>query len=254
MRTSTRLQWAIALVSLVLLPVAASAQAIATTYSYFYIAGQSAYTVYPDVTVNVPLYLEEVNSDQSTNSLLASESGLSAAGVSANLFSGSAANTIVGAAANIGPVPTGFDDPSSAGFVNSISSATITESTDPFPFGSDLVGVEAGPQIHGVSEVYLGSITIEGGALVGQESTFSVGDVSTSFGSTFTNNNGYDLDNNLDPLNPAGASSLYSSAAATLFSVTTIAVPEPASLSFLTCAGILLSLRFHRRGIPDQCK
>jgi hypothetical protein len=214
-----------------------------TTYDYFYTAGQSSYSVVTNTTITVPIYLQQVNSDQSPNSLLSNQHGLTAGGVSVHYFSGSAAATITGAAANTGSVPNGFDDPASAGTVNSPTLATISESTDPAPFGSDLIGVQPGAQANGASLVYLGTVSIHGGSVAGQTTTFSAGPASSNNGSTFTNDNGYDLDNNIDSLNPAGASSLYSSAAATLFTVKTIPVPEPASLSLLALAAFALSRR-----------
>ena len=53
-----------------------------TFYSYFYEAGQSTYTATPGSDVQIPLYLQEKNSDGSSSSLLANELGLSAAGLS----------------------------------------------------------------------------------------------------------------------------------------------------------------------------
>jgi hypothetical protein len=223
-----------------------SAQA-SVVYSYFYTAGQSSYTVAPGSNVTVPIYLQEVNSDQSSSSLLASEHGLSAAGVNVSFVSGSTGLTLTGATANTGTPPTGFDDPASTGIVNSITAATITESTDPPPFGTDLTGVMAGSQTNGVSEVYLGTVTFHATSIAGQAATFSAGVADPSDGSTFTNDNDYDLDNNSDPFNPAGASSLYFSAASTNFSVTT-SVPEPSSLCSIV-GGSLALLRRKRRTI-----
>jgi hypothetical protein len=215
-------------------------------YSYFYTAGQANYTVAPGGDVTVPVYLQEVNSDQSANSLLTNEHGLSAAGVNISFLSGSAGLTLTGAAANTGTPSTGFDDPASTGTVNSVTSATITESTDPPPFGTDLTGVVAGSQSNGVSQVFLGTVTFHASSLAGQTTTFTAGVADPSVGSTFTNDNNYDLDNNSDTFNPAGASSLYFSAASTNFDVTT-SVPEPTSLSIFGVAGLFLVRRTRRR-------
>ena len=222
----------------------ASGASAATTYSYFYTAGQNSYSEAAGSSFDVDLYLEEVNSDQSSNSLLADEHGLSAAGVNVSQFSGDPDTTLTGATPNTGSVPTGFDDPASAGVLNSPASATITESTDPFPFGTDTVGVEAGPQAAGVSYVFLGSVSLQASSTAGETTVFTVGVADPNMGSTFTNDSSYDLDNNADPGNPAGASSLYNSAAGTTFSVTTTAaVPEPLSMSMLAAASLLVKRR-----------
>jgi hypothetical protein len=213
-----------------------------TIYSYYYIAGQSNYSVPAGGSVTVPLYLQEVNSDQSTNTLLGSEHGLTAAGVNVSFFSGASTATLTAATANSGTVPSGFDDPASAGTVNSATSATITESTDPAPFGSDLIGVEPGAQVTGVSQILLGTVKITVGSQVGQQSIFTVGVADPASGSTFTNDKGYDLDNNADLLNPAGASSLYFSAASTTFSITTTTVPEPIGLGMVLLSAVVGSL------------
>lgn len=224
--------------------LAVSARA-ATTYSYFYKADQSSYTVAPGSNLTVNLFLQEVNSDHSTNSLLASEHGLSYAGVAVHLFSGSTQTTITSANPNAGIPPTGFDDPSSTAIVNSPNSATITENTDGFPIGSDFVGVEAGPQVNGVSQVLLGTITIHASALSGQTTVYTADVADPANGSTLTNDSAYDLDNNADLLNPAGAQSLYSSAAPTNFSITT--TPEPTSLALFALTLLALAKRPSRK-------
>src|SRR5579875_2428202 len=85
-----------------------------TTYDYFYTTNQSDYdSVAPDSTVQFDVYLQEVNSDQSTNSFLASEQGLYSAGVRITLSSSSDKNptTIVGVTPNYSSsgAPAGFD-------------------------------------------------------------------------------------------------------------------------------------------------
>jgi hypothetical protein len=209
-------------------------------YNYYYTAGQDSYTLAPGSDLTVELYLQEANSDQSSNSLLGSEHGLSAAGVNVSRLSGSTLTTLTGAAPNAGIPGSGFDDPASTGTLNSSSSATITESTDPPPFGSDVIGVEAGTQANGVSEVFLGTVTIHASLIGGQSTAFSVGIADPSLGTTFTNDNSYDLDNNADPLDPSDSQRLYNSSAETAFTVTT-AVPEPAALTLFTIAGFLLT-------------
>lgn len=226
------------------LALAVSARA-STTYSYFYKADQNSYTVAPGNNLTVNLFLQEVNSDGSTNSLLADEHGLSYAGVSVQMFSGSNQTTITSASPNTGIPPTGFDDPSSTATVNA-NSATITENTDGVPFGSDIVGVEAGPQVNGVSQVFLGTVTIHASSVPGQTTVFTAGVANPDFGSTLTNDSAYDLDDNSDPLNPAGSGTLYSSAAPTNFRITT--TPEPTSLALFALAALALTKRPGREG------
>jgi len=225
--------------------LAMAVPARATTYSYFYTADQSSYSVAPGSNLTVNLFLKEVNSDGSANSLLASEHGLSYGGVSVHLFSGSTQTTITSANPNAGVPPTGFDDPSSTAIVNSPNSATITENTDGFPFGSDFVGVEAGPQVNGVSEVLLGTITIHASSLPGQKTIYTADLADPASGSTLTNDNAYDLDDNSDFLNPPDAQSLYNSAAPTNFTITT--TPEPTSLALFGLAALTLTKRPSRK-------
>jgi hypothetical protein len=222
-----------------------------TTYSYFYISGQTSYTgINPGSPINVPLYLQEVNSDASANSLLTSEDGLFAAGVGVafSSSSGGTATTITGVSPNSGSPTTGFDDildESSTG-----SSAAVLEQLN----FSDSDGVAAGPQTNGVSDVFLGTLTLQASSTPGQTTTFTIGAYDPSNGNTVTFDSGYDLDNNADPLNPSGAADLYSSAAPTDFSVTTSSVPEPASLSMLMASGLMLlrGRRITGRGaVPD---
>lgn len=221
----------------------------AATYSYFYTADQNSYTVAPGSNVTVNLFLQEVNSDQSSSSLLADEQGLSQAGVSVQRISGSSQTTITSASPNAGDVPNGFDDPSSTALVNSPGSATITESTDGFAVGgSDLVGVEAGPQVNGVSDVLLGVITIHASSLPGQTTVFTADVANPAIPGTYTNANSYDLDNNGDFLNPTDATSLYDSAAPTNFSIiTTAPTPEPTSLALFGLAALTLTKRPSRK-------
>jgi hypothetical protein len=218
-----------------------TAQAALTSYSYFYVSGQTGYTgVTPGTSINVPVYLQEVNSDGSTNSLLANEDGLFAAGLSVAIFSssGGGATTITGVSANSGIPTTGFDDILDQSFTG--SSAAVLEQLN----FSDSDGVAAGTQTNGVSNVLLGTLTLQASSNPGQTTTFTVGAYDPSNGNTVTFANGYDLDNNADPLNPPDASTLYSSVASTNFSVTTSSVPEPASLAVFAVAGIMM---LHRR-------
>jgi hypothetical protein len=225
--------------------VARSAQAQTTTYSYFYIAGQTSYNnVAPGTPVDVPLYLEEVNSDGSSNSLLANEDGLFAAGTGINLFSssGGAATAITGISPNSGTPPTGFDD-----ILDQSSTAASAALLEQIEF-SDSNGVAAASQGGGVSAVYLGTLVLQASSTPDQTTTFTVGVYDPNNGNTVTFNSGYDLDNNADPLNPAGASTLYSSAASTNFSVTTGAsLPEPASISVLVISAYGLFRRRMRK-------
>ncbi len=229
------------------LAMAASAQA--TTYNYFYTAGQSSYTVAPGSNLTVNLFLKEVNSDHSANSLIGSEDGLSSAGIGIQRVSGSTSTSITSASPNSGSVPTGFDDPSSTAMVNSPGSATITESTDGFSVGGpDFVGVGAGPQVSGVSEVFLGVITIHASSLPGQTTVFTAGVANPAIPTTTTNDNTYDLDDSSDFLNPPDAQSLYNSAAPTNFSViTTSPTPEPTSLALFGLAALTLTKRPSRK-------
>lgn len=213
--------------------VAAQAQ---TTYSYFYIAGQTTYeNVTPGSPIDVPIYLEEVNSDGSSNSLLASEDGLFAAGTSVSQFSssGGVTTTITGISANSGTPTTGFDD-----ILDQSSTATSAALLEQVNF-TDSDGVAAVSEGGGVSTVYLGTLSLQASSTPDQTTTFTVSVYDPNNGNTVTFDNGYDLDNNEDPLNPPGASDLYSSAASTNFSVTT-SVPEPAALCILTFGSMLL--------------
>jgi len=219
------------------------AQTIATTYGYEYIAAQTAYSapVSSDVTVN--LYLQETNSDQSSHSLLASEHGLTSAGIQVNYLSGDSSAVVTACSTNTGLVPTGFDDGSNNESFTS-SGAMISESTDPPPFGTDAVGVEAGPQVNGVSTVFLGSIRVHTGSTADVTTTFSVATTDSTFGATFTNDNNYDLDNSGFVTNPPGASTLYTSATPGQFTITTSAVPEPGLLGLLITVPLIAR---HRR-------
>jgi hypothetical protein len=187
----------------------------------------------------VPLFLQEVNSDGSTNSLLASEDGLFAAGVSATLSSssGSGPTTITGISPNSGSPTTGFDD-----VLDQSSTSTSVAVLEQINF-SDSDGVVAGARANGVSNAFLGTLMLQASSTPGQTTTFTIGAFDPSNGNTVTFDSGYDLDNNADPLNPAGASVLYSSAAPTNFSVTTSSVPEPASLSLLVASGLMVMRR-----------
>lgn len=214
-----------------------------TTYSYLYVGGQSTYTgVTPGSTIDVPLYLQETNSDGSTNSLIASEDGLAGAGLSVNFASASDSGptTITGISPNSGTPTTGFDDILDQTFTS--GSAALLEQVG----FSDSDGVAAGPQNDGVSEVFLGTLALQASSNSGETTTFTIGAYDPNNGNTVTFDIGYDLDNNADPLNPAGASDLYFSAASTDFSVTTSSVPEPASLSFLFTVSGLMLVRMHR--------
>jgi hypothetical protein len=213
-----------------------------TFYSYFYVAGQASYTAATDSDVQVPLYLQEVSSDNT--SLLADESGLWAAGLGVNATGVPSSPALITALlGNAGTVPNGFDGIVGPANVSS-NSASLLENNNIM----DTEGVLAGPQQNGVSEVFLGTLTVHTGAIAGQTTTFTIGPYDVNSGNTFTNNNLYDLDNNLDPGNPPGADSLYASAAATTFSVSTVAVPEPGMIGLLAAgAAMLLCLLPARR-------
>jgi hypothetical protein len=132
----------------------------------------------------------------------------------------------------------------------SSNSASILENTSIM----DTQGVLAGSQENGVSNVFLGTLTVHTGSIAGQTTTFTIGPYDLNSGNTFTNNNLYDLDNNLDPGNPAGSDSLYASAAATTFSVSTAPVPEPSTLGLLAAAAatVLCLSRVRRKGLSGS--
>jgi hypothetical protein len=222
--------------------VAAGQARAALSYNYFYVAGQNSYnSVTPGSAIQVPLFLEEVNSDGSSSSLLASEHGVSAAGISISLTFGTNPTTITGIVGNGGAVPGGFDEPITA--QSTSSTASILENVDI----TDSAGVGANSLGNGVSEVLLGTLSLQASSFGGQTTVFTVGPFDLSGGNTFTNDSGYDLDNNADVGNPSGSSSLYNSAASTTFSIATAtAVPEPASLSLLAVGSVVLLGR-HRR-------
>ena len=232
------------------LVLGSAARAFGTTYSYFYTVGpQTTYSVAPNGTVTVPLYLQEVNSDQSTDSLLANEHGLFTAGVNVAFVSGSTLTTITAATANTGAVPKAFDNPASMGTVDSGTSAIITESTDPVPFGTDIEGVQAtaGSQSDGISFIYLGSVTIQASPNPGETTVFTVTSTDPAISSTVTNDYCYNLDNSNDPYNPEGAASLYYGTAGTNFTITTSSVPEPTTIGLLALGLPLLFRRGRRR-------
>jgi hypothetical protein len=111
---------------------------------------------------------------------------------------------------------------------------------------TDSDGVLAETQSNGVSELLLGTLELQASSDPGQTTTFTIAAYDPNNGNTVTFNNGYDLDNNADPLHPTGASDLYSSAAPTNFSVTTSVVPEPVSSVFLFTSSFMLLCR-HRQ-------
>ena len=239
------------------LVLGSGSRAFGATYSYFYTVGpQTNYIVAPNGTVTVPLYLQEVNSDQSTDSLLANDHGLFTAGVNVEYYSGSSLTTITAATANTGAVPGAFQEAFSAGTVNSVTSATITESTDQlFIIGTDIFGtdaegvqVTAGSQSDGISFIYLGSVTIQASSIPCETTVFSVTNTDPTIGSTVTNDNYYNLDNSSDPLNPGDAASLYFGTAATNFTITTSSVPEPTTVGLLALGLPLLFRRARNRG------
>ncbi len=205
-------------------------------YSYYYVAGEGTYTAATNSDVQAPLYLREVSND--ATSLLDSESGLSATGfkVTTTVFPSSPA-AITGLLGNAGSTPMAFDGAVGPADISS-DLASILENvaiTDP-------LGVLPRPQEDGVSDVLLGTLTIHTGAAPDQTTTFTIGPYDPNSGNTYTNNSLYDLDNNLDPGNPTGSATLYASAAATNFSVTT--VPEPSTISLLTAMTLVLCLRW----------
>jgi hypothetical protein len=149
------------------------------------------------------------------------------------------ATTITGISGNFGTPPAGFDSiPFSTSHTS--SSAGLDEGIK----SSDTNGVAAGNHLGpGDSEVLLGTLQLQASSTPDQTTTFTVGVFDPTAGTTFTRLGQYDLDNNADPQNPAGASSLYSSATSTTFSVTT--APEPATLSLL---GLAVGGLMFRRG------
>jgi hypothetical protein len=217
-------------------------------YSYTYVAGQPVYTAAPNSDIFVPIYLQEV-STVSGDSLLIDEGGLFGAGVSVSATGlPSSPATLTALSGNAGATPSGFDGTVGPSTVTP-TSASIVENTDFL----DSVGVAAGPQVGGVSDVLLGTLTVHTGSLSAQTTTFTVGPLTSDPGNTLTFTNFYDLDNNADPGNPEGSDSLYSSAASTTFTVTTtgaaVAVPEPSSfvaLCGLGALGLLIATRRRR--------
>jgi hypothetical protein len=220
-------------------------------YSYFYVAGQASYTAATDSDVQVPLYLQEVSSDSS--SLLSDESGLFGVGVNVSTtVTPSSPASITALLTNLNTPPNGFDG---VGCGNVLpDSASVLESIYIF----DTQGVLPGPQQNGVSEVFLGTLTVHTGSIAGQTTTFTIGPYDLNSGNTYTNNNLYNLDNNLDRGNPTGSDNLYASAAATTFSISTAPVPEPSTIGLLAAGAAtlvcLLSVWRKRRGLgPNRC-
>ena len=216
-------------------------------YSYFYVAGQSNYSAAPNGQVQVPLYLQEVSND--STSLLLNEMGLLAAGLSVDRTSApSSPASMTALLGNAGSVPDGFDGVVGPASV-SAASASLLENNNFI----DTQGVMPGPQENGISYVLLGTLTIRAGAVGGQTTDFTIGPYDASSGNTFTTTSLYDLDSNLDPNNPAGSASLYESAAATTFSVTTAsnpAVPEPCTAGAFAAIVAMLACRSMRRKRP----
>jgi hypothetical protein len=209
---------------------AANARA-AILYRYFYEAAQPTYTSVPaGSALVVPVYLVEVNQQGTGTSLLASEHGLAAAAFSVSAAAVANPTTITAISGNKGSTPTGFDEPPVPTLT--ASAASVLESVNI----NDAVGVEPTPLGNGSVEVLLGTITLHASPAGNQTTTFTLAPYARSSGNTYTNDNLYDLDNNADPANPPGSSSLYLSAASTTFTLTTAPVipdPTPTPLTLL---------------------
>ncbi len=224
--------------------VGTQAQVIpAPNYAYFYVAGQTSYSVSPGGTVNVPIYLQEINLTSSGSSFISDEDGLFGAAVRVVPYSSSG-----GTATSFGGVTgnSAFDLPGDIGYSNmpGMTDAHVQESVS----GS---GVMADPSFNGIG-VYIGTVQFTASTDINQTTVFTAGTYDPAGGNSLTYTDNYDLDNNqnninfnYDPMDPTTfAENIYYSAAPTNFSITT--TPEPTALSLLAISGPAL-LRRRRR-------
>jgi len=239
--------------------------------SFSYVAvPQGTVTANSSVTVN--LYLQEVDTGGS-QSLIASEGGLYAAGVTVAQTGGSG-TTISAIAANSQAEPNGFSgndntrlynsgtqtgtgstSASTSSQSNQASLADITANSATVPPGPS--GTTAGGSVvtNGsttTTEVFLGTVTIGVGATANATYTvegFNKAPAGTfdagTYGNTLTATNLYDLDSSNN--NDGGGGAVYNGTTAMTFTISTAAVPEPSSMVlsglFIPVAGLGVWLR-----------
>jgi hypothetical protein len=196
-----------------------SSVAFARINNHFQIvAGDADYQVSPDGTVNVPLYLKQLGVDSPNISL---ENGLYSVGFA---------------------ITRSVSVPSSPAYMNSLSANTSdfdvhVVATDYF-FSSTSAGLSesrwntsavSGPVPDANSLIYIGNVGVTAGSIVGQTTTFNLGDFDLSSVQTVT----------------YGTSPLDSFLTPGSFSVTVVA-PEPASLCMLAVGAAALWSRRRR--------
>ena len=210
--------------------VLAMSVSVHAAISYQYTAGGSSYTVSPGQSITVPLYLHEILTGGDT-SLIGANGGLYAGGF-AVIRSGTVPSSPAALTAIAGDLTTfsgGFFAPDTMSMTSSFMRGAIAAgSTYPSPDANGLIS--------------LGTVTIQGGTIAGQTSSFMVQPYGIS-NATVTNLPlpfGYDLDstNNGTTAGPP----TYAGATAMVYTVTT--VPEPVSLAVL---GLVPLLGLRRR-------
>jgi hypothetical protein len=229
------------------------AQAQVAPYNYEYVSGQSSYTVATNATISVPLYLQET-APAGEGSLLAGELGLSEAGIQATTTTTPSDPALITAVT----ANSAFDFSNTTLPLTFPSSfASISDLLSPY----DSNGVEASvfPST-GVSEVFLGTLTLQAGNTPGQTTEFTLAPLPENFdggyiGNTFTYSSNYDLDSNSDPY--FGGGNLYNNATSSTFDITTLgstptsAAPLPPIWEMVLLVMPLLAV-IRRRQMPAR--
>lgn len=193
------------------------------TVSFSYVAGAASYTVAPDSSVDIPLFLEETFTGG--DDLLSSEGGLFNAGVSIST-SDTTEDSITGSQSD-----PGFAGPSSStgtGTDNMLMEGAAIDG--PYPDGT--LNSATSTRL-----IPLGTVTIDTGSDVGT-TTYDVDRYNSLGGNTLTARNLYDLDatnnNGLPGVTDTTTVPTYPAATASTFEL--ITVPEPASLALALLA------------------
>ena len=191
--------------------------------AFDFITDQNNYAVLPNGTVMVFVFLRETLSGNSTSLLLA-ENGLISAGVQASrTTSPSSPAVFTGATLDI----TNFDGTNQSSVVAGGAQALLSGTRNPADAGGTPIITDSAT----IRRILIGSLTIQGGVIPLQTTTFTLGDPST-VSDTRTWTNGTSLDPLIFPRT---------------FTVTVGVVPEPASFALFGLGGLLLVHHLHRR-------